>query len=65
MLIRALFAFLALPGVVAGLVPFLIASADTQRQGGSATSFGVLALINPRSSNIPLMNPVSTSAVMK
>jgi protein-S-isoprenylcysteine O-methyltransferase Ste14 len=44
MFIRALFAFLALPGVVAGLVPVLIASGDTQRHGGSAIGFGVLAL---------------------
>src|SRR5260221_10256635 len=44
MFIRALFAFLALPGVVAGLVPVLIANADTNRRGGSVIGFGVLAL---------------------
>ena len=44
MFIRALFAFLALPGVVAGLVPVLIAKADTNRHGGSVIGFGVLAL---------------------
>lgn len=44
MFIRALFAFLVLPGVVAGLVPVLIASVDTQRRGGTAMGFAVLAL---------------------
>jgi protein-S-isoprenylcysteine O-methyltransferase Ste14 len=44
MFIRALIAFLALPGVVAGLVPILIANADTNRRGGSAIGYGVLAL---------------------
>ena len=44
MFIRALFAFLALPGVVAGLLPLLIARGDTNRHGGSVIGFGVLAL---------------------
>src|ERR1017187_3805767 len=44
MFIRALFAFLALPGVVAGLLPLLIAQGDAQRHGGSAIGFGVLAV---------------------
>jgi protein-S-isoprenylcysteine O-methyltransferase Ste14 len=44
MFIRALFAFLVLPGVVAGLVPVLIANADTNRHDGSAIGFGFLAL---------------------
>src|SRR5947207_2423380 len=44
MFLRALFAFLALPGVVAGLVPVLIGLGDTRRHGGSVIGFGVLAL---------------------
>jgi protein-S-isoprenylcysteine O-methyltransferase Ste14 len=44
MFIRALFAFLALPGVVAGLVPVLIGLGDTKPHSGSAIGFGVLAL---------------------
>jgi protein-S-isoprenylcysteine O-methyltransferase Ste14 len=44
MFIRALFAFLVLPGVVAGLAPVLIARGDTHRHDGSAIGFGVLAL---------------------
>jgi protein-S-isoprenylcysteine O-methyltransferase Ste14 len=44
MFIRALIAFLALPGVVAGLLPILIARGDTQRHGGTAIGFAVLAL---------------------
>lgn len=44
MFIRALIAFLALPGVVAGLVPVLIGLGDTRRHGGSAIGFGFLAL---------------------
>jgi protein-S-isoprenylcysteine O-methyltransferase Ste14 len=44
MFLRALIAFLALPCVVAGLVPVLIANADTNRHGGSAIGFGVLGL---------------------
>src|ERR1035437_5214418 len=44
MFIRALFAFLALPGVVAGLLPLLIARGDKQRHGGFVIGFGVLAL---------------------
>jgi protein-S-isoprenylcysteine O-methyltransferase Ste14 len=44
MFIRALFAFLVLPGVVAGLLPVLIARGDTHRHDGSAIGFGVLAL---------------------
>jgi protein-S-isoprenylcysteine O-methyltransferase Ste14 len=44
MFIRALVAFLALPGVVAGLLPVLIASGDTKRHDGSAIGFGFLAV---------------------
>jgi hypothetical protein len=44
MFIRALFAFLAFPGVAAGMVPVLIGFGDTRRHGGSAISFGFLAL---------------------
>ena len=44
MFLRALIAFLALPCVVAGLIPFLIASGDKQRHGGFVIGFGVLAL---------------------
>jgi len=44
MFLRALIAFLALPGVVAGLVPVLIGLGDTRRHGGSVIGFGVLAL---------------------
>ncbi len=44
MFIRALFAFLVLPGVVAGLVPVLIAGEDATHHGGSAIGFGILAL---------------------
>src|SRR5882724_4429002 len=44
MFLRALIAFLTLPGVVAGLVPVLIGLGDTNRHGGSAIGFGVLAL---------------------
>ncbi len=42
--LRALFAFLALPGIVAGVVPVLIASADTKFQVFSALGFVPLAL---------------------
>ncbi len=44
MFLRALFAFLALPGVVAGLVPVLIGLGDARRHGGFAVGFGFLAL---------------------
>ena len=44
MFIRALFAFLALPGIIAGLIPVLVAYGDTQRYGGSPIGFVPLAL---------------------
>ena len=44
MFFRALIAFLALPGIVAGLIPLLIARGDTNHHGGFAIGFGVLAL---------------------
>ena len=44
MLIRALIAFLALPGIIAGLIPVLIAYGDTQRRGGSTIGFVPLAV---------------------
>ena len=44
MFFRALFAFLALPCVVAGLIPVLIARGDTNRHGGSVIGFVFLAL---------------------
>jgi hypothetical protein len=44
MLVRALIAFLALPGVVAGLVPALLVASDTGRSGGGAYGLIVLAL---------------------
>jgi protein-S-isoprenylcysteine O-methyltransferase Ste14 len=44
MFVRALVAFLAMPGVVAGLIPALIVRADAHRQGVFAPGFGLLAL---------------------
>ena len=44
MLARALIAFLALPGVVAGLVPALIVASDGRRSGGGVYGFVVLGL---------------------
>jgi protein-S-isoprenylcysteine O-methyltransferase Ste14 len=44
MLARALIAFLALPGVVAGLVPALLVALDGRRGGGGAYGFMVLGL---------------------
>jgi protein-S-isoprenylcysteine O-methyltransferase Ste14 len=43
MFLRALFAFLVLPGLVAGVVPVLIASADTKHHGGCSIGFVILA----------------------
>jgi protein-S-isoprenylcysteine O-methyltransferase Ste14 len=39
MYLRALFAFIALPGMVAGLIPALLVSADDHRGGGTAFGF--------------------------
>ena len=44
MLIRALIAFLALPGIVAGLVPALLLSLDRNGRGISLYGFAVLAI---------------------
>lgn len=44
MYLRALFAFVALPGMVAGLVPALLVSADVHRGGGSAIGFVFMVL---------------------
>jgi protein-S-isoprenylcysteine O-methyltransferase Ste14 len=44
MYLRALIAFLALPGVVAGLVPALLAYLDAGRIGGSAFGFVLLGI---------------------
>ena len=44
MVFRALIAFLALPGVVAGVVPALLASADARRGSGSVYGFALLLL---------------------
>ena len=44
MLARALIAFLALPGAVAGLVPALLVASDARRSGGGAYGFVVLGL---------------------
>jgi protein-S-isoprenylcysteine O-methyltransferase Ste14 len=44
MLTRAFIAFLALPGVVAGLVPALIATLDGRRSGGRVNGFVVLGV---------------------
>jgi protein-S-isoprenylcysteine O-methyltransferase Ste14 len=41
---RAFIAFVALPGVVAGVVPALLASADTHSRGGLAFGFVLLVL---------------------
>ena len=44
MFVRALLAFLALPGVVAGLVPALIVYGGAKGHGGSAAGFGLAAV---------------------
>jgi len=44
MFVRAIIAFLVLPGMVAGVVPLLIAQADTKRHGGSPIGFALLAV---------------------
>ncbi len=44
MYLRALIAFLALPGVVAGLVPALLAYLDAGRNGGWPFGFVLLGL---------------------
>jgi protein-S-isoprenylcysteine O-methyltransferase Ste14 len=44
MFLRALVAFFALPCVVAGVVPVLIAYGDTNRHGGSPIGFVLLAV---------------------
>jgi protein-S-isoprenylcysteine O-methyltransferase Ste14 len=44
MFIRALISFLILPGVLAGVIPAWIASADTNRGGGWTIGFGILGL---------------------
>jgi protein-S-isoprenylcysteine O-methyltransferase Ste14 len=44
MLARALIAFLALPGVVAGVIPALLVASDGRRSGGGAYGFVVLGL---------------------
>lgn len=44
MLARALIAFLALPGVVAGVIPALLVASDGRRSGGGACGFVVLGL---------------------
>jgi hypothetical protein len=44
MLARALIAFLAFPGVVAGLVPDLIVASDARRSGGGVYGFVMLGL---------------------
>src|ERR1041384_4255196 len=44
MVLRALFAFLALPGIVAGVVPVLIAFADTKFHRGPPVGFVVFAV---------------------
>jgi protein-S-isoprenylcysteine O-methyltransferase Ste14 len=42
--LRALFAFLALPGMVAGVIPVLIALAARNDHAGSAAGFGLIGL---------------------
>src|SRR5437867_4056864 len=42
--LRAVIAFVALPGVVAGLVPVLLVAGDDHRGGGRAIGFAVLAV---------------------
>ncbi len=42
MFVRALFAFLVQPGIVAGLIPGLIVFADAHRHGGFALGFALL-----------------------
>ena len=44
MFLRALFAFLALPGMVAGVIPVLIALAARNGHAGSAAGFGLVGL---------------------
>ena len=44
MYLRAVVAFLALPGVVAGVVPALLAASDEHRRGGWGIGFALLAL---------------------
>ena len=44
MVARALIAFLALPGVVTGLVPALLIGSDSRRSGGGAYGFVVPGL---------------------
>jgi len=44
MYLRALLAFLALPGVVAGLVPMLLAHLDAGRKGGCAFGFVLMGV---------------------
>jgi len=44
MLGRALFAFLTLPGVFAGVIPALIIQADTQRRRGLPIGYALIAI---------------------
>jgi protein-S-isoprenylcysteine O-methyltransferase Ste14 len=44
MFIRALFAFLALPGIVAGLLPALIVASDAQRSSGSGFGWVLIGM---------------------
>jgi hypothetical protein len=44
MFARALIAFLALPGVVAGLAPALLVASDARRSGGGVCGFMALGL---------------------
>lgn len=44
MFLRALFAFLALPGMVAGVIPVLIALAARNHHAGSAAGFGPIGV---------------------
>jgi protein-S-isoprenylcysteine O-methyltransferase Ste14 len=44
MFVRALLAFLALPGMVAGVIPVFIALAARNDHAGSATGFGLVGL---------------------
>jgi protein-S-isoprenylcysteine O-methyltransferase Ste14 len=44
MFVRALVAFLAMPGLVAGLIPWLLVRAAVSRQGSFAPGLGLLAL---------------------
>jgi protein-S-isoprenylcysteine O-methyltransferase Ste14 len=45
MFLRALFAFLLLPGTFAGLVPFLIVSNDSTRKEAAASLLGAIPLV--------------------